>query len=141
MNIQLDLEDVDRVLAAGPWYQHTKGYACRRGGRELLHRFLLGLEAGDRRRVDHANGDKLDNRKVNLRIASSSQNNWNASKRADNTSGVKGVSWYKREQRWVAELSTNGTRQRLGYFTDKADAERAVRTARERKHGGFARHD
>ena len=50
--------------------------------------------------VDHINGDPADNRIVNLRVATSAENCRNRGLRADNTSGIKGVSWSKRSKRW-----------------------------------------
>ena len=43
------------------------------GKRQLLHRHVMGLVPGDKR--DHVNGDKLDNRRVNLRVVSHAENN------------------------------------------------------------------
>lgn len=90
--------------------------------------------------LDHINNDKSDNHIENLREATSSQNNSNAKIRKDNTSGVKGVTWYKQGNKWQASLRLNNKRIHLGSFTDLADAEQAVKQARHQLHGEFANH-
>lgn len=85
--------------------------------------------------VDHINGDRADNRLVNLRSVSRSENLKNCGIRRDNTSGVVGVSWDKRKGRWSASIFTAGKRRHLGYFDSAADA-KAVR-ARAAKEYGF----
>jgi hypothetical protein len=45
--------------------------------------------------IDHINGNKSDNRWLNLREATQSQNMTNTGNRADNSSGYKGVCWHK----------------------------------------------
>ena len=91
--------------------------------------------------VDHINGDKLDDGIFNLRGASASQNNYNMRISSANKSGVKGVSWSKAKQRWTAAIRVEGRQISCGCFDVIADAERAVRAAREVYHGEFARHE
>jgi hypothetical protein len=89
--------------------------------------------------VDHINGDPSDNRWANLRLATQSQNQANARRRSDNTSGYKGVSWDARSRKWSAEILVGGRRVRLGRFGCPAEAHAAyVRTA-EKLSGEFAR--
>lgn len=95
----------------------------------------LGLE------IDHEDLDGLNNRWVNLRIATPSQNRWNSRRRKDNTSGVKGVSWHALARKWRARISFRGQEIHLGLFADLGDAEAAVREAREWHHGQFARNN
>lgn len=59
-----------------------------------LHRFIMGLTKGGGKQIDHINGDSLDNRRLNLRISTSSQNNQNK-KRSEGTSKYCSVSWCK----------------------------------------------
>lgn len=72
----IDAEDEARVKAYR-WYPHTHGYAISRVDRRTayMHRFILGAPSGSF--IDHINGDKLDNRRANLRTATPSQNNQN----------------------------------------------------------------
>src|SRR3546814_8274071 len=66
--------------------------------------------------VDHRNGARDDNRWCNLRKATKAQNQANARRRRDNTSGVKGVTWNKARKKWVAQIQAGGKRMSLGGF-------------------------
>jgi hypothetical protein len=88
--------------------------------------------------IDHINGDKLDNRIINLRLATRSQNNSNMLLRADNSSGYKGVSWQMPNRKWVARISLNRKRITLGFFDSKEDAAEAYRLASIQYHGEFS---
>lgn len=90
--------------------------------------------------IDHDDGDTINNRIENLRLATGSQNNWNAQKAVHNTSGVKGVSWDKRRKRWEAMFQTNGKRVRVGYFDAIEEAEEALKKAREAACQEFTNH-
>jgi hypothetical protein len=102
---------------------------------ERLHQYLLpGVE-----RVDHKNGDGLDNRRANLRPATNAENGQNRrGLDARNTSGYRGVSWDRRAAKWQARIALNGRRSHLGYFTDPVEAARAFDEAAVRLFGEFA---
>lgn len=85
--------------------------------------------------VDHKNRVKSDNRISNLRSAGNHENGSNCSISKNNTSGIKGVMWYKRHQKWTASIRVNRKLLHLGYFTDIADAAKA-RLAAELKYFG-----
>jgi hypothetical protein len=91
--------------------------------------------------IDHINGDKLDNRIENLRAADYWINNRNAKLSKRNTSGIKGVSWSKRENAWVGSVWCRQIIYRTAKFTNKEDCATAVRELRIELHGEFARHD
>lgn len=76
-----------RSIDVGLGREHYKLYP--------MHRQIMGLPRGDLRVVDHINHDTLDNRRCNLRIATHQQNMQNYRTRKDNTSGYRGVSFYK----------------------------------------------
>lgn len=105
----------------------------------LMHRCILKLNNNDMRQVDHKNGNGLDNRKENLRIATSSQNQANSQKRIDNTSGYKGVTWNKRNKKWQAEIKYNQQHFYLGLFKNKDKAAQAYNEMALKFHGEFAR--
>lgn len=111
------------------------------GRQVLLHmqREILGLAYGDKRRVDHVNGDTLDNRVANLRIATIVQNAQNSRMPSRNKSGYKGVCWNKEKRKWESQIRVNGRHVHLGYFTDPKIAHDAYRAAAVRCFVEFAR--
>ena len=88
--------------------------------------------------LDHINRDRRDNRLVNLRPASQSQNSCNGSLRSTNKSGYRGVSWEKRKRKWQARIVKDGKQYPLGYFDTKESAYDAYLEAAKRLHGEFA---
>lgn len=131
----VDEDDADS-LRSYRWTRTSDGYAARTAivdGRKrtvLLHRQLLGLEHGDRRQGDHLNGDRLDCRRSNLRIADFVINGQNKRSFAGTSSQYRGVSWVPRMRRWTAYVTPNGKRTHLGYFADEIDAARVAAAAR-----------
>lgn len=90
--------------------------------------------------IDHIDGNPLNNQVENLREASSLQNSWNQKKRCTNTSGVKGISWSKKNSRWVARCMINYKSHFVGSFESIDSAEKAIKAFRVIKQGQFARH-
>jgi hypothetical protein len=107
----------------------------------LAHRVAWAVVTGEwpKSLIDHINGDKTDNRWVNLRAASKSQNNCNARIRSDNISGMKGVHADTRRGRFYASITLDGVSHHLGAFASKEEAHRAYSLASERIHGAFSR--
>lgn len=90
--------------------------------------------------IDHVNGDRVDNRICNLRLATRSENNMNSVKRVNNTSGVVGVSWNKARSKWMAFVTHERKKIYLGIF-DTIEEASAVRDAKARDlYGEFYRH-
>ena len=108
----------------------------------MLHRVILArmldrdLQANEY--VDHINGNGLDNTRPNLRLATTAQNNANSRKRSDNTSGLKGVSWYKPYSKWRAYIMVGSQQIHLGYFEYADEAHAAYCKAAEKHFGQFA---
>jgi len=90
--------------------------------------------------VDHINTCGCDNRKVNLRLATTGGQQANSGKPLNNTSGITGVYWKKDKGKWCAQIGVNGKKKYLGYFPNKKDAIDARRQA-EIEHFGEYRHD
>lgn len=93
----------------------------------MMHRFVLDAPHGIE--VDHINGDKLDNRRANLRLCTDSQNRMNVERFKSNKSGFKGV--HRAKNKWRAEIN--------GYFDAAEDAARAYDRAALELFGEFAR--
>ena len=131
--VWVDEEDYPR-LSRFKWHAWrsalSRDYYARRnistnGKRSLIymHRDILGLPVGDKRKVDHVvPRQTLDNRRANLRLATSSQNLQNTRIRSDNSCGYKGVSWIKEKNKYRAEISKDGIRRYLGYFASAREA-------------------
>lgn len=140
----VDDEDAARVLAAGAWYAEVGPrsrtvYAAtktsRRPRRTIhMHQVVTGWPY-----VDHVNGDGLDNRRANLRPATQTQNNGNAPRYRNNTSGYKGVYFVARRGNWAAQIAVSGRRFHLGTFADPVQAAKAYDDAAVRYFGEFAR--
>lgn len=71
---------------------------------------------------DHINHNPLDNRKENLRKATRTENNRNCGISKNNTSGITGVSWNKRNNNWRTRIMVDGKSIELGQFVKKEDA-------------------
>ena len=82
-----------------------------------LHRLLVDCPKKNKY-VDHINGNRLDNRKCNLRICSNQENNFNTVKRASNTFGYKGAWYDKTRRRWVSEIKYSNRKIFIERFSD-----------------------
>lgn len=89
--------------------------------------------------IDHINGDRMDNRFSNLRIAEHRQNCANARRSSANTSGLKGVSWSKAAGKWQANVKRDGVNIYLGLFKTREAAHAAYMDAAKQHFGEFAR--
>ncbi|MCP1114423.1 HNH endonuclease [Enterobacter bugandensis] len=90
--------------------------------------------------LDHINGNRSDNKISNLRLATLSENQHNQGMRADNKSGIKGVSWDSKNKYWRAQIKTNGKLVHIGSFSDVDEARMAMEKARNKFHGVYASH-
>jgi hypothetical protein len=139
----VDRADLE-TIAEHRWYaarQHRTWYAQRiihlpDGSRTSLKMHRLIFPGSEQ--VDHVNGNGLDNRNANLRGATAAENNHNACKRLDNTSGFKGVYWNTRDRRWRARIEVSGRKIHLGCHDDLEEAARAYDAAARERFGAFA---
>lgn len=106
-----------------------------------MHRLLINAKKG--KHVDHIDGDKLNNRKSNLRECSRADNMKNRKLNYNNKSGHKGVFWYYYNgvNKWKASITVDGKRIWLGSFERLEDAVRVRKEAEEKYHGEFNRDD
>jgi len=112
-----------------------------KGEKIYLHRALI--EAPNGKRVDHRNGDPLDNRKANLRLATHQENMFNCGKRCrykgkPTASSYKGVTWDKSCGRYKAQIMKSGINHNLGYFHDPRKAALAYDHAALEMFGEYA---
>jgi hypothetical protein len=106
-----------------------------------VHRVIWLMKYGSLPKyIDHIDGNPLNNRIENLRACTLAENSCNAKTRSDNTSGTKGVYWFKPKQKWRARISLNKKDYHIGYFNTKEEAEIAVIAARTKIHQEFARY-
>lgn len=136
----IDDEDFN-TLSKFKW-SFSNGYAAKKitGNRNLfLHTLVMNPPAG--KKVDHINGDSLDNRKSNLRICTQAQNLRNQKIGKRNKSGYKGVSYMKegkRVKRWVVKIVLNYKQYHVGYFETKQEGAVAYNEAAKKYFGEFA---
>ena len=104
----------------------------------FMHHLVLGVSK--KNKVDHVNGDGLDNRKENLRLITPSLNMANSRKRlAETSSRFKGVCWFVPQKKWRASIMRDRKRTFLGYFDNEEDAARAYDKEAVRLFGDYAR--
>lgn len=132
--VRLDEEDYIR-LGGRSVYVGTNGYAyfsTNATGPITLHSFVMG-GAVPGKHIDHINGDKLDDRKVNLRIVTPSLNGLNrVGLNKNNSSGIRGVSFCPQISAlnpWKAQIMVNRRAIHLGMFATEAEAIAARRGA------------
>jgi hypothetical protein len=137
------VDDEDADLVERTWCAvniNSNTYAMSGAGdRPYLHQ-VIAQRMGIQGLVDHKDRNGLNCRRDNLRPATRDQNNQNQRRRKDNTSGIKGVSWDKRYQKWDVRIMVNKKSKFIGRFTDLEEAKKQIEAARKRLHGEFACH-
>lgn len=133
----IDIEDYEK-LKNFKWYI-SHGYPVtpvKNKNNIPIHRYLLN--PNDDMDVDHINHNTLDNRRINLRICTTSQNVINKCMQSNNTTSNIGIWWDKRTNRWAAEISVNKKKYFLGRFKIKEEAIEARNKATIKYHGEYA---
>jgi hypothetical protein len=119
-----------------PGYAIT-GESFKKGGRFRMHRLIVNAPSNID--VDHINGNRLDNRRENLRFCNQSQNLANSKLQVNNTSGYKGVCWNKRIKKWHSQVGSRKNRKNLGEFNTAEEAAKAHDEAAKKLYGEFAK--
>lgn len=147
----VDDEDYEKV-SQYKWYANIKNdystpYAYRKQWISekkkyisiAMHRFVFGLVTGYLD-VDHRNGNTLDNRKENLRVATHQDNMRN--RKVNSKRGYKGVSYCNRDKlikKWRAYIQIKGKFRNLGYFMTAEEGAKAYDIAAKEYYKDFAR--
>ena len=139
----VDVEDYQE-LSQYPWQiwetERNSCYAVRYCGKKIIymHRQIMNAPAGVF--FDHRYGNSLDNRKVNLRIATRVQNQYNRRKISrKTTSKYKGVHLKRNMKKYCATIGFNGKKTHLGCFENEIDAAKAYDEAAKKLFGEFAK--
>lgn len=135
------VDDLDfELVSKYHWHEDSKGYVVHSTSRKLgkqtkirLHSLVMGAQKGQI--VDHKDGNKLDNRRTNLRFATTAQNIANSRRHCTNKSGYKGVCWHSRDKIWAAFIKG----KHLGYFNTAKEGALAYNEAALKLFGEFAR--
>ena len=117
------------------WHVTANGYA-RRADHIMMHSLIMRTPLG--MATDHINGNKLDNRRCNLRVCTQSENGRNRPKQINNHSGYKGVSWDKLNNKWRVSIQLLGKRMNLGRYADIQQAASVYDNAAEFYHSIYA---
>ncbi len=116
------------------WYIDSSGYAARSENfsptretiKVYMHREILERKQGrpiaDDCIADHWDRDRHNNRRENLREISQSLNTFNGKKQSNNTSGIVGVSWWKKRNKWRAYIVVKRKQKHLGQFDELHEA-------------------
>ena len=138
----VDDEDYD-LISQWNWSVSSYGYAYKnKNGSILMHVAIMNTPKG--MQTDHINGNKLDNRRENLRICTTAQNQFNSKPHSDNIySKHKGVSFLKAKKQaknpWITMINIDGKPTFLGTFATEIEAAKAYNEASIKHHGKFAK--
>lgn len=137
----IDDEDYE-LVSQYKWHAHVtfsgQWYAKARSGKISMHRLLMNPPAWIQ--VDHVNSDGLDNRRENLRLATSKQQSYNKRPQKNKMySKYKGVCWDASRSKWVVYIHHQGRQIYLGRFTSELDAAKAYDDAAKERFGEFSR--
>lgn len=124
------------------WGVKRKGYVSteipmgnKKYKQMMLHRYLINPD--DKQEVDHINHRPFDNRRENLRVVTTAQNQMNAKTSTRNTSGVKGVDFDNQTQSWRVRIQVNGKRLSLGNYDRFEDAVKVRKDAEKKYYGEY----
>ena len=128
-------EEAGSLMAIG--YVNITIDGCHCYGHRLAWIYVHGVWPTDE--IDHINTIRTDNAIANLREATRIQNNQNMPKSRANTSGVKGVWWNRKLQKWTASISVNNRHKYLGMYPTIEEAKAAYEKAARTLFGKYAR--
>lgn len=123
----VDDEDYEKLKDFKWWYSkigyavHTEYISLTQGSNKIyMHRLIL--ETPLNMCCDHINGNRLDNRKCNLRIVTKQQNQWNRSSTGKGSSKHKGVYFSKQKNKWLSKIQKDFKEYHIGFFATENEA-------------------
>lgn len=119
------------------WQYSSTGYAKRGAKCIKMHREVIDAPIGIE--VDHINGNKLDNRRRNLRLCRREENMQNRGVNRLSKTGCKGVSLHRKSGKYQVHITAKGIARYLGLFKQIEDAANAYSKAARLLHGEFRR--
>ena len=132
-----DAQDLN-LVQGHRWRIDPYGYPVTRIEQKNYRLSRLILQPQNGLYVDHINGDTRDNRRENLRLASTVDNQRNMRIPTHNSTGFKGVTYVRAKGRYRAQISINDRTKHIGYFDTSEEAARAYDTAARFLFGEFA---
>lgn len=120
--------------------KHNRGYIELKvfGERHLAHRLAwLYCYGNIPTMIDHIDGDRSNNRISNLREVSHAENMYNSKVRSDNKSGIRCVSWNKRNNKWEVRVKVDGKLKNYGYYADIDEATKVAELVRKTHHTAY----
>lgn len=151
----ISIEDFDFVkkycwTASKSRKTKTGKYFCSRMGRnsdnkhkmKMLHNFIWELHNGDIPKgcyIDHIDQNPSNNQINNLRLVTKSMNSFNSPVRNNNVSGVTGVSWENRSNKWRAYITKNHKRIELGLYETLEEATNIRKQAEIKYYGEYSK--
>ena len=135
----VDLERVDDISGV-KWYQKDNGYVATNNYHGTGYAYLHTIIAGNVPKgmyVDHIDGNRLNNRIINLRVVTPEESGMNKGIRSDNESGRTGVHWSNNNQKWCVMICYHKKHINLGYFDKYEDAVRRREEAEREYFGQF----
>lgn len=128
------------------WFIGANGYVMAHlsdNSLVYMHRFIMDLSSDDNFIVDHIKGVNTtnDNRRINLRVVTRSENQMNRRRQNNNTSGITGVWYSNSRQRWIAEIQAYGNKYYLGQYKTLEEAAKVRREAENIIHGDYSYHN
>jgi hypothetical protein len=127
------------------WVRNDQGYvlrtkwvnSLRRSISFRMHREIMGVS--EEFEIDHIDGNRANNQRSNLRVATHAENLRNRGKNRNNTSGFKGAFLQKLSGRYFAQICVDRRRIYLGTFNTPEEAHAAYMVAAHKYHKEFAR--
>lgn len=137
------IDDIDIDILNNKWCLYN-GYAGRRKEYKniYMHRIImeriLNRKLIENECVDHIDQNRLNNTRSNLRLATRTQNQINRNGHKNSSSIYKGVSFFKRNNNWSAQININKIKVHIGYFKTEIEAAEAYDKYAKLYHGEFA---